>query len=65
VVESLVPLIEFAKEVLAGKEHQFSNFPIFLKATGEERQNKKEVGRGSTGWWSVMSVPLTNSCVCD
>lgn len=34
--ESLVPLIEFAKETLAGKDHQFKNWPIFLKATGTQ-----------------------------
>lgn len=33
-MESLTPLIQFAKEMLAGKEHQFRNWPIFLKATG-------------------------------
>lgn len=31
---SLDPLISFAKEVLAGKEHQFKYFPVYLKATG-------------------------------
>ncbi len=35
---SLDPLISFAKEVLAGKEHQFKYFPIYLKATGGMRQ---------------------------
>lgn len=35
---SLDPLISFAKEVLAGKEHQFQYFPIYLKATGGMRQ---------------------------
>lgn len=34
VAGSLGILVEFAKEVLKGKEHQFHNFPIFLKATG-------------------------------
>lgn len=34
VAGSLAILIGFAKEVLKGKEHQFHNFPIFLKATG-------------------------------
>lgn len=32
---SLDPLFSFAKEVLAGKEHQFKYFPVYLKATGE------------------------------
>lgn len=31
---SLDPLISFAKETLAGKEHQFKYFPVYLKATG-------------------------------
>ncbi|EWM29220.1 ectonucleoside triphosphate diphosphohydrolase 4 [Nannochloropsis gaditana] len=35
---SLDSLISFAREVLAGKEHQFKYFPIYLKATGGMRQ---------------------------
>ncbi|CAM9438173.1 unnamed protein product, partial [Discosporangium mesarthrocarpum] len=35
---ALCPLIDFAKEVLAGKEENWHNYPIFLKATGGMRE---------------------------
>lgn len=34
----LAPLIDFAKLVLAGYEHEFKDFPIYFKATGGMRE---------------------------
>lgn len=49
---SLDPLISFAKEVLAGKEHQFKYFPVYLKATGK-LMSKCSAGLFRLGVWLV------------
>lgn len=41
VAQYLTPLIEFAKAVLRTKESEFSDFPIFLRATGGMRVLKQ------------------------
>ena len=35
--EHIAPLIDFAKSVLAGLEHEYKNYPIYFKATGTIR----------------------------
>lgn len=36
--QSLSKMVDFARDMLRGKEHQFHSYPIFLKATGGMRQ---------------------------
>ena len=38
VYEHLLPLIDFAKMTLAGREKEFGDYPIYLKATGGMRE---------------------------
>jgi Golgi nucleoside diphosphatase len=38
VYEHLLPLIDFAKMTLSGREKEFGDYPIYLKATGGMRE---------------------------